>query len=91
MGVQVKVAPDGSMTLPHDVRAALGLEGGGELTLDVDDYDVRLSTVRQRVRKAQALYRKYSEGKPTSTVDDFIRDKREEAAQEEAAFARKYP
>lgn len=36
MGVQIKVAANGRIVLPADVRKQLGLEGGGTLMLNVD-------------------------------------------------------
>jgi antitoxin PrlF len=58
MGVQVKVAANGRIVLPADVRKQLGLEGGGTLMLSVDEFGVTLTTFQQRIAKAQALYEK---------------------------------
>jgi AbrB family looped-hinge helix DNA binding protein len=82
MGVQVKVAANGRIVLPADVRKQLGLEGGGTLMLSVDEFGVTLTTFQQRIAKAQALYKEYSKGKPQTSVDDFIAEKRAEAALE---------
>jgi AbrB family looped-hinge helix DNA binding protein len=82
MGVQVKVAANGRFVLPADVRKQLGIEAGDTLMLNVDEFGVTLTTAAQRVAKAQALYREYSKGKPPFTVDEFITEKRADAALE---------
>lgn len=82
MGIEVIVSPSGRMSIPADVRKRLGLEKGGKLMLNEDEFGVTLTTAMQRVRRAQALYREFSKGKPEFTVDDFIADKRAEAAKE---------
>ena len=83
MGVQVKVSPNGRIVIPADVRRQLGIEKGGTLTLDVDEFGVTLTTGKQRVRKAQQLYAKMMEGKPRMSVDEFLKFRREEAKREE--------
>ena len=82
MGIEVTVSASGRLSIPADVRKRLGLENGGKLILDVDEFGMRLSTAQQRVRKAQALYREFSEGKPSHSVDDFLEQKRADAARE---------
>lgn len=91
MGMEVIVSPSGRMSIPTDVRKRLGLDKGGKLMLDVDDFGVTLTTGAQRVRRAQALYKKMVEGKPDSTVDDFLADKRADAAREWAKLDRNDP
>ena len=88
MGIEIKVAANGRMVLPADVRRRMGLENGGKLSLNEGEFAVELMTVRQRVAKAQALYKKYSRGKPQSTVDDLIAQKRLDAAIEDAKLDR---
>jgi AbrB family transcriptional regulator (stage V sporulation protein T) len=82
MGIQVNVAANGRFVLPADVRKQLGIEVGDTLMLNVDEFGVTLTTAAQRVAKAQALYREYSKGKQPFTVDEFIAEKRADAALE---------
>lgn len=82
MGIEIKVAANGRMVLPADVRKRLGLENGGQLVLKESEFGIELTNFRQRIRKAQELYRKYSEGKPTTSVDEFLAQKRADAALE---------
>lgn len=86
MGIQVKLSPSGRISIPADVRKRLGLKPGATLTLLESEFGITLSTFQQRVAKAQALYRQFSEGKPTISVDEFIAERRADAAREEAEF-----
>lgn len=88
MGIEINVAANGRMVLPADVRKRLGLENGGKLVLNESEFGLELTNFRQRARRAQALYKKYSEGKQTISVDEFIAMRREEAALEEAELDR---
>ncbi len=76
MGVQISVAANGRMVIPADVRKQLGLEKGGNVTLDLSEFGVMLTTPEQRVKRAQALYQRYSNGRRSTSVDDFIAQKR---------------
>jgi AbrB family looped-hinge helix DNA binding protein len=82
MGIQVKVSPSGRLSIPADVRKQLGLEKGGSLMLNVDEFGITLTNLQQRVAKAQSLYREYSKGKSRTSVDDFIAEKRADVALE---------
>jgi AbrB family looped-hinge helix DNA binding protein len=81
--IRVRVAENGRMSLPASVRRQLGLEGGGELLLQVEDGEVRMATRAERVRRVQARMRELARGKPVS-VEDFLAWKREQAALEGA-------
>ena len=82
MGIEIKVAANGRMVLPADVRRRLGLENGGTLTLKEGELGLELTNFRQRIKKAQELYHKFSEGKRTTSVDEFLAEKRADAALE---------
>jgi AbrB family looped-hinge helix DNA binding protein len=85
MSLQLKVRVDrqGRLVLPARIREELGVVGGGELTLDVNDDEVRLVSHRQAIRRIQKLVRRYvPEG--VSLVDELLADRREEAAREDA-------
>ncbi len=82
MGIEITVSPSGRLSIPADVRKRLGLENGGKLILNLDEFGMRLSTAQQRVRQAQALYREFSKGKAGYTVDEFLEQKRADAAKE---------
>jgi|GWRWMinimDraft_6_1066014.scaffolds.fasta_scaffold147212_1 AbrB family looped-hinge helix DNA binding protein len=82
MGIEIKVAANGRMVLPADVRKRLGLENGGKLMLNEGEFGLELTNFRQRLKRTQALYKKLSEGKKTTSVDEFLAEKRANAALE---------
>ena len=88
MGIEIKVAANGRMVLPADVRRRMGLENGGTLTLKEGELGLELINFRQRVKRAQELYKKYSKGKKMTSVDEFIAQRRADAALEEAELDR---
>ena len=88
MGIEIKVAANGRMVLPADVRRRMGLENGGILTLKESELGLELINFRQRVKRAQELYKKYSQGKQMTSVDEFTAQRRADAALEEAELDR---
>lgn len=50
--------------------------------LNESEFGLELSSVYQRVSKAQAFYEEASKGKPSFTVEDFLEQKRADAALE---------
>jgi AbrB family looped-hinge helix DNA binding protein len=88
MGIEINVAANGRMVLPADIRKRMGLENGGKLVLNESDLGLELMTARQRAAKAQELYKKFSEGKRMTTVDELIAQKRVDAAIEDAKLDR---
>jgi AbrB family looped-hinge helix DNA binding protein len=86
----VTVAENGRVSLPAELRRALGLERGGNITLEFDDGKVRILTVGARIREAQALARDALANKKI-TVGDFLAYKQEQARHEEAKMRRLEP
>jgi bifunctional DNA-binding transcriptional regulator/antitoxin component of YhaV-PrlF toxin-antitoxin module len=82
MGIEINVAANGRMVLPVEVRKRMGLENGGRLFLNESEFGLELSSVQQRVGRAQAFYEEISRGKPSFTVDDFLEQKRADVARE---------
>lgn len=80
--IDVRVAPNGRMVLPKAARAALGVTGAGVVVLSVDGDEVKLTSMASRVRYAQALYREHVKNGTSS--DDFLKERRREAAEENA-------
>jgi AbrB family looped-hinge helix DNA binding protein len=78
--VTTRVSETGRMTVPASVRSALGLENGGEVVLEIVDGELHVRTVSQAMDRARALARKILGGK--TTVDEFLADRRREAARE---------
>jgi AbrB family transcriptional regulator, stage V sporulation protein T len=88
MSYHVKVAANGRLVLPAELRARLGLQGGGELTIiETDDGGFELTTMRQVIERIQRENRELIGDRPGFTVDDFIAERRAEAAREEARYS----
>lgn len=84
--IDLNIAANGRMVLPKAVRQAMGLNGAAKVTLILDDDGVRLETPLQRLERAKALYRKTA--KNPRTLDDFLRDRRDEAQREDERLNR---
>jgi bifunctional DNA-binding transcriptional regulator/antitoxin component of YhaV-PrlF toxin-antitoxin module len=80
--INARIASNGRMVLPKAAREALGVTGAGVIALTVDGDEVKLTTMASRIKYAQELYRKHAKG--DYSVDDFLRERREEAAQDES-------
>lgn len=82
MGVEVKVAANGRMIIPVDVRKALGIEGGGSLMLELTGDALTLRTRAQRVARAKAMAAEMLRDIAGSAVDALIADRRAEFVRE---------
>jgi AbrB family looped-hinge helix DNA binding protein len=85
-GYRVKIAENGRMSLPVEVRRQLGIEKGGVVVLKVEDGEARMTTLQEIVRRVQARMQHLARGKNIS-VEDFLAWKREQAALEEREAA----
>ena len=79
--MDVRVGNNGRMVLPKSVREALGVVDGGGVVLSVEGDVVKLTSMAQSIRRAQALYRQHASTKVS--VEDFLKERRAEAAGEE--------
>lgn len=79
--MDVRVANNGRMVLPKSVREALGVTQGGAVVLSIEGDVVKLTSIRQSIARAQALYRQHATN--DMSVDDFIAERRSEAARED--------
>ena len=75
--MDVRVSENGRLVLPRSVRKALGMEGAGVLVLSLQGDAVTLTSMRQSIGKAQALYRAHVIEDLSS--EDFLRDRALEA------------
>jgi AbrB family looped-hinge helix DNA binding protein len=80
--VTTKMSETGRMTVPASIRAAVGLERGGDVIVEVVDGELHLRTVARTMERARAVARRIVNGKTGGTVDDFLADRRREAASE---------
>ncbi|MBM3560295.1 MAG: AbrB/MazE/SpoVT family DNA-binding domain-containing protein [Alphaproteobacteria bacterium] len=82
-----RIDKGGRVVIPAEMRRALGVAPGDELVMWVEDGALRAMTRAAAVRYAQDIIRQYvpADG---DLVDEFIAERRREAAREEEEYAR---
>lgn len=83
--VDLRVASNGRLVLPKAMREAMGLHGDAKVVATIDGDEVRLTPVHHGARRAQELYRTHV--RFPRSVDDFLRERQEEADREEGRAA----
>lgn len=78
-----KVAHNGRVVLPKPIRELLGMADGGTVVFSVEGSEVKLMSIQQSIERARVLYHKYATS--DCTVDDFLAERRAEAAREDEA------
>jgi AbrB family looped-hinge helix DNA binding protein len=79
--VKTKVTEGGRIVIPARFRHALGIEIGETVTLSLEDDQVKIVSSLAALKRLQKRLRsRVPEG--VSIVDEFIRERREEAATE---------
>ena len=72
---RLKVAPDGRLLIPADMREAMQLREGGHVIVSVEAGALRVVDLFVSIREVQALLSKYK--RPgVSEVDSFLADRR---------------
>lgn len=78
---RIKLNQNGSVVIPAAFRTALGFEPGDVLVMWIEEGELRITTLKRRIERAQARVRTYV--KPgTSLVDELIVMRREAAKHE---------
>jgi AbrB family looped-hinge helix DNA binding protein len=78
---RTKINENGRVVIPASFRRALGIKVGDEVVLRIEEDELRISTMKRRIERAQRLVRKHL--KPgMSVVDEFIAERREAARRE---------
>jgi AbrB family looped-hinge helix DNA binding protein len=78
---RARIDESGRVLIPASFRRALGLQSGGTVVLRIESDELRITTLRRRLTKAQQLVRKYV-SPTTSLVDELIAERREAARHE---------
>ena len=78
---RLRVNENGRVVIPASFRKALGINIGDEVVLQIDDDELRITTVKRRVQRAQRLVRKHVKA-GTSLVDELIAERREASKHE---------
>ena len=75
---RVRVDKNGEVRIPVSLRRAMGIHVGDEVLLRIEDDELRLSTLKRRIERAQRFVRQHV--KPgMSMVDELIAERREAA------------
>ena len=79
--IRLRVNENGRVIIPASFRKALGINVGDELVLRIEDNELRITTLKRRLQRAQSLVRKHV--KPgTSLADELIAERREASGHE---------
>jgi AbrB family looped-hinge helix DNA binding protein len=76
-----RVNENGRIVIPASFRKALGINIGDEVVLRMEDDELRITTLKRRVERAQRLVRKHVK-RGRSLVDELIAERREAARNE---------
>jgi AbrB family looped-hinge helix DNA binding protein len=74
--VRAKVTDSGRLSPPAELRKTVGLEGGSDVIVELAGQEIRIRTMDEVVARAQALTRELLGGRPGTTVDDFLAERR---------------
>jgi AbrB family looped-hinge helix DNA binding protein len=75
---RVQIGEKGRIVIPAAMRKALGIAVGDAIELRVKDDELRISTIRSRIRRVQELASRYVT--PGTRVSDELSAERREAA-----------
>jgi AbrB family looped-hinge helix DNA binding protein len=78
---RTRVSEKGRVVIPAAIREAFGIGVGDALDWHVEDGELRISTIRSRIRRAQERASRYV--KPGTLVSDELSAERREAAKHE--------
>jgi AbrB family looped-hinge helix DNA binding protein len=78
---RVQVGEKGRVVIPMAMRKALGIDVGDTIDLRIEDHELRISTRRARIRRAQERVRQLIP--PGVSLADELSAERREAAKHE--------
>ena len=78
---RMRVNENGRVVIPASYRKALGIKVGDEVIFRMEDDELRITTMKRRLERAQRRIRQYV--KPgVSLADELIAERREAAKRE---------
>lgn len=78
---RTRVNENGRVVIPASYRKALGIKAGDQVILRMEDDELRITTMKRRIERAQRRIRRYV--KPgVSLADELIAERREAAKRE---------
>jgi AbrB family looped-hinge helix DNA binding protein len=72
---------NGRVVIPAEYRKALGIRPGDKVAVRIEDDELRLTTLKARIARAQKRARRYVKA-GRSLVDELIAERREAAKHE---------
>ena len=78
---RMRVNENGRVVIPASFRKRLGIRVGDEVVLQIQDDELRITTLKRNIEQAQRLVRKHVK-LGTSLVDELIAERREAARNE---------
>lgn len=78
---RVQVGEKGRIVIPAEIREAMGIRVGDSLAMRLEDYELRVSTRRARIRRAQERIRQVIP--PGVSLSEELSAERREAAKGE--------
>jgi AbrB family looped-hinge helix DNA binding protein len=79
---RARIGSGGRLVIPAEIRRELGLEEGEPVVMRVVDGELRLWSLSEGIRRAQAIVRRYVPP-GVSLADELIAERRAENAREE--------
>ena len=86
MDYKAEVHKAGRITIPIEIRKQFQIAEGDILTIRQEDGELKIITAQQALAHARNLVKPYLQS-PESSVDNFIKSRREEAEREEQDLA----
>ena len=78
---RMRINQNGRIVIPATYRKALGVDVGDEVILRLEDHELRITTMKRKIERAQRIARKYL--KPgVSLSEELIAERRDEAQRE---------
>ena len=77
----MRVNENGRVVIPASFRKRLGIRAGDEVVLQIQGDELRITTLKHNMERAQRLVRKHVKA-GTSLVDELIAERREAARNE---------
>jgi AbrB family looped-hinge helix DNA binding protein len=77
----LRINENGRIVIPASFRKALGINPGDEVFLRLEDDELRVTTMKLRIARAQRHARRYIKA-GVSLVDELIAERREAARRE---------
>jgi AbrB family looped-hinge helix DNA binding protein len=78
---RLRINENGRIVIPAPFRKALGINPGDEVILRLEDDELRITTMKRRIERAQRHARQYVKS-GVSLVDELIAERREAAKRE---------